>query len=152
MASNQIWVIPLVKKLVDEGKKVIVFRNVRGATVGCATYLAQALDLPSAEDTLGVLPTGDPSVSSAALRRVLAGGVAFHNSNLDRDERLVLEEHFRERDARLRVMVATTTLAMGINTPAEAVVVVELNHPGPTPTRYAVAEYKNMVGRAGRLG
>ena len=116
--SSQDWNIPLVKKLVDEGKKVIVFRNVRGATVGCAIYLAQALSLPPAEDTLGALPTGDPSVSSAALRRVLAGGVAFHNSDLDRDERLVLEEHFRDRDARLRVMVATTTLAMGINTPA----------------------------------
>ena len=87
--SSQDWVIPLVKKLVDEGKKVIVFRNVRGATVGCATYLAQVLSLPPAEDTLGALPTGDPSVSSAALRRVLAGGVAFHNSDLDRDERLV---------------------------------------------------------------
>ena len=150
--SSQDWVIPLVKKLVDEGKKVIVFRNVRGATVGCATYLAQTLSLPPAEDTIGALPTGDPSVSSAALRRVLAGGVAFHNSDLDRDERLVLEEHFRDCDARLRVMVATTTLAMGINTPAEAVVIVELDHPGPTPTRYAVAEYKNMIGRAGRLG
>ncbi len=150
--ASQGWVIPLVKKLVDEGKKVIVFRNVRRATVGCATYLAQALGLPSAEDTLGALPAGDPSVSSAALRRVLAGGVAFHNSDLDRDERLVLEEHFRVRGDRLRVMVATTTLAMGINTPAEAVVIVELDHPGPTPTRYAVAEYKNMIGRAGRLG
>jgi len=29
--SSQDWIIPLVKKLVDEGKKVIVFRNVRGA-------------------------------------------------------------------------------------------------------------------------
>lgn len=151
-SSSQDWVIPLVKKLVGEGKKVIVFRNVRGATVGCATYLAQALGLPPAEETIAALPTGDPSVSSSGLRRVLAGGVAFHNSDLDRDERLVLEEHFRDPDKSLRVMVATTTLAMGINTPAEAVVIVELVHPGPTPTRYAVAEYKNMIGRAGRLG
>lgn len=150
--SSQGWVIPLVRKLVGEGKKVIVFRSVRGATVGCATYLAQSLGLPPAEETIAALPTGDPSVSSAALRRVLVGGVAFHNSDLDRDERLLLEEHFRDRDSALRVIVATTTLAMGINTPAEAVVIVELAHPGPTPTRYAVAEYKNMIGRAGRLG
>lgn len=151
-SSSQDFLIPLVKKLVDEGKKVIVFRNMRGATVGCATYLAQMLGLPPAEETISALPTGDPSVSSSALRRVLAGGVAFHNSDLDRDERLVLEEHFRAPDSRLRVMVATTTLAMGINTPAEAVVIVELLHPGPTPVRYTVAEYKNMIGRAGRLG
>jgi replicative superfamily II helicase len=151
-SSSRDWVIPLVKNLVVEGKKVIVFRSTRGATVGCANYLAQALGLSTAEETIAALPTGDPSVSSSALRRTLAGGVAFHNSDLDRDERLVLEEHFRDPDKGLTVMVATTTLAMGINTPAEAVVIVELVHPGPTPAPYTVAEYKNMIGRAGRLG
>ena len=151
-SSSQNWIIPLVKKLVGEGKSVIVFRNVRGATIGCATYLAQSLGLPPAEETIDALPTGDPSVSSGALRRTLAGGVAFHNSDLDRDERLVLESHFRDPDNNLKVIVATTTLAMGINTPAEAVIIVELDHPGATTTPYAVAEYKNMVGRAGRLG
>jgi helicase len=151
-SSSQNWIIPLVKRLVDEGKSVIVFRNVRSATVGCAMYLAQTLGLPPAQETIAALPLGDPSVSSAALRRVLSGGVAFHNSDLDREERLVLEEHFRDPDNELKVIVATTTLAMGINTPAEAVIIVELVHPGLTPTPYAVAEYKNMVGRAGRLG
>lgn len=150
--SSQDLIIPLIRKLVGEGKSVIVFRSVKGATVGCATYLAQALGLPRAQETIDALPTGDPSVSSAALRRVLAGGVAFHNADLDRNERLVLEQHFRDLDSKVRVVVATTTLAMGINTPAEAVVVVELIHPGPTPAPYAVAEYKNMIGRAGRLG
>jgi replicative superfamily II helicase len=40
----------------------------------------------------------------------------------------------------------------GGNTPAAAVAIVGLTHPGPVPTAYSVAEYKNMVGRAGRLG
>jgi len=48
--------------------------------------------------------------------------------------------------------VATTTLAMGVNTPASAVVIVGLTHPPPGNVPYTVAEYKNMVGRAGRLG
>ena len=39
---------------------------------------------------------------------------------------------------------------MGVNTPASAVVIVGLEHPGPQA--YSVAEYKNLVGRAGRLG
>ena len=39
---------------------------------------------------------------------------------------------------------------MGVDTPASPVVVVGLTHPGNVP--YTVAEYKNMVGRAGRLG
>jgi helicase len=48
------------------------------------------------------------------------------------------------------VLVATSTLAMGVNTPASTVIVVELQQWDGTP--YTVAEYKNMVGRAGRLG
>ena len=39
---------------------------------------------------------------------------------------------------------------MGVNTPASAVVIVGLEHPGPAA--YSVAEYKNLVGRAGRSG
>jgi replicative superfamily II helicase len=64
----------------------------------------------------------------------------------------VLEEEFRRKDTKLRVLVATTTLAMGVNTPASAVVIVGLTHPPPGNVPYTVAEYKNMVGRAGRLG
>jgi helicase len=60
------------------------------------------------------------------LRQTLSRGVAFHNSHLRRDERRVIEEHFRKRDTRLGVILATTTLAMGVNTPASAVVIVGL--------------------------
>jgi helicase len=148
--SSQDWVIPLVQKLVDAGEQVIVFRETKGETVGCANYLAGSLGLPPAQDTIDALPTGDPSVSSADLRRTLAGGVAFHNADLDREERLAIEEHFRSPDHRLQVIAATTTLAMGVNTPASTVVIVGLRHPLDQP--YTVAEYKNMVGRAGRLG
>jgi helicase len=144
------WVIPLVRKLIQEGKQVIVFRETTAETRYGAQYLADALGLPSANEALADLPAGDPSQASGHLRQVLARGVAFHNSHLDREERRVIEEHFRRRDTRLRVIVATTTLAMGVNTPASAVVIVGLEHPGPTP--YSVAEYKNLVGRAGRLG
>jgi helicase len=148
--SSQDCVIPLVQKLVDAGEQVMVFRETKGETIGCANYLARSLGLPPAQDTIDALPTGDPSVSSTDLRRTLAGGVAFHNADLDRDERLAIEEHFRSPDHPLQVIVATTTLAMGVNTPASTVVIVGLRHPLDQP--YTVAEYKNMVGRAGRLG
>jgi helicase len=146
--SSQDWIIPLVERLVGDGEQVIVFRNTKSATVGCASYLANALGLERCRAALDALPAGDPSVTSGALRRVLAGGVGFHNADLDRAERLALEAAFRARE--LRVLVATSTLAMGINTPASTVIVVELQQWDGTP--YTVAEYKNMVGRAGRLG
>lgn len=148
--SSQDYIIPLVRKLVAEGKSTLVFRETRGYARGCALYLAQALGLPSAQEALDSLPAGDPSSASASLHEALNGGVAFHISDLDPDERQVIEDQFRQRPSGIRVIAATTTLAMGVNTPAEAVVVAGLIHPGDTP--YSVAEYKNMVGRAGRLG
>ena len=147
--SSQDLVIPLLRKLVGEGKQVIVFRETKGEARGCANYLAESLGLPAATDALAALPSADPSLASGELREALRHGVAFHTTDLDRDEKLVVEEHFRVPGTTLRVIAATTTLAMGVNTPAEAVVVAGLEHPdGP----YSVAEYKNIIGRAGRLG
>lgn len=131
-------------------QQVIVFRETRGETRACANYLARALGLPPAQDALARLPGGDLSQASHTLREVLAAGVAFHNSHLGREERHIIEEEFRRPDSALRVIVATTTLAMGVNTPASSVVIAGLTHPDGSP--YSVAEYKNLVGRAGRLG
>jgi replicative superfamily II helicase len=136
--------------IVSEGKQVIVFRETKGKARGCAGYLADVLGLSAAEAALAALPQADPSVASAALRETLRGGVAFHTAELDRDERVVIEDQFRAPGTPLRVIAATTTLAMGVNTPTEAVVIAGLMHPGDNP--YSVAEYKNIVGRAGRLG
>ena len=148
--SSQDWIIPLVQKLVAEKRQVIIFRETKGDTRGCARYLAQSLGLPPATEALAGLPEGDPSQASHDLREALAHGISFHNADLDRDEKHVIEEQFRKPESTLRVIVATTTLAMGINTPASAVVIAGLEHPGQEP--YSVAEYKNLVGRAGRLG
>lgn len=148
--SSQDWIVPLVRKLVGDGKQVIVFRETKGEARGCAGYLAEALRLPAAQAALDALPKADLSLASTSLREALRRGVAFHTSDLDRDERLVIEESFRQPGSTIRVIAATTTLAMGVNTPAEAVVIAGLTHPGDQP--YSVAEYKNIVGRAGRLG
>jgi helicase len=148
--SSKPYVIPLLRRLIAEGKKAIVFRTIKAETVGAAQYLANGLGLPAAEDALALLPASDQSTASRQLRETLRGGVGFHNADLDREERAALEGCFRDPASPLRVLVATTTLAMGVNTPAEAVVIVGLTHPPRKP--YTVAEYKNMAGRAGRPG
>jgi replicative superfamily II helicase len=148
--SSQDVIIPLVRKLVAEGKSVIVFRETKPEAAACAEYLANSLGLPSALSALTALPGKDPSRTSQRLRKVLSQGVGFHIADLDPEERSVVEENFRDRNSGLKVIAATTTLAMGVNTPADAVVVAGLMHPGDNP--YTVAEYKNIIGRAGRLG
>jgi helicase len=150
--SSQDVIVPLVRHLVGAGEKVIVFRNARGLTRGCAAYLANELGLAAAQDVIDALPDGDLSDTSQSLRQSLAGGVAFHSGDLTRDERVAVERGFRRTDGQVRVLVATSTVAAGVNTPASTVIIVETDFPGRERQPYTVAQYKNMAGRAGRLG
>src|SRR6266403_599793 len=149
--ASQNYIIPLTRKLVSENKSVIVFRETKGEARGCAHYLAEALRLPPAKSAIDLLPIGDPSLASGNLKQSLEGGVAFHIADLDPEEKQVIEDEFRLPQSSIRVIAATTTLAMGINTPAEAVIIAGLEHPGAVPQPYSIAEYKNIAGRAGRL-
>lgn len=150
--GSQDVIVPLVRQLVTNSEKVIVFRNTRGPTQGCAKYLADELGLPPAESVLATLPSQDLSAASSRLRECLAGGTAFHNTNLLREEREAVERGFRDPVGGIHALAATTTLAAGINTPASTVILAENKFIGEEQRPFTVAEYKNMAGRAGRLG
>ncbi len=151
-SSSQDVIVPLVRKLVGDGEKVIIFRNRKAPAEGCAKYLADELQLPSVTAALSELPVHDISSTSRKLRECLSGGTAFHDTNLGAAERSIVERYYRDPQGGIEVLASTTTLAAGINTPASTVILVEHKFPGEQPTDYTVAEYKNMVGRAGRLG
>ncbi len=151
--SSQDVIVPLIQHLVGLGEKIIVFRNARGKSAGCAAYLAQELSLPAAQTVIDALPNSDRSLTSEQLRRTLAGGVAFHTGDLNREERQAVERGFRANDGGVQVLVATSTVAAGVNTPASTVIIVETSFPTDgEPQPYTVAQFKNMAGRAGRLG
>ncbi len=119
-------------------------------SAGAANYLAAELGLPRAADVIAELPDADQSVMSRGLRQALEGGVAFHHGDLNREERIAVERGFRRQDGGIHVLVATSTVAAGVNTPASTVIVVETEFRGAEgPQPYTVAQYKNMAGRAG---
>jgi helicase len=151
--SAQDVIVPLVKQLVrGTTEKIIVFRNRKGPAEGCAAYLATDVGLPPVAEALAQLPERDLSSTSVDLRKCLAGGTAFHNTNLTREEKQVIERAFRDPNSNLRILGATTTVAAGINTPASTVIIAEQEFIGEDGRPFTVAEYKNMAGRAGRLG
>jgi helicase len=141
-----------VRQLVSQNERVIVFRNQRGMAQGCARYLADELGLPPARKALAQLPNHDLSSTSAELRECLNGGTAFHNTNLTREEKAVVEQAYRDPRGEIAVLAATTTVAAGINTPASTVILAEQEFIGEDGRPFTIAEYKNMAGRAGRLG
>ncbi len=142
----------LVAGLVRQGEKVLIFRNSKRGAIESATDLAADLGLPAAKDALKSLPTQDLSEASRVLQVALEGGAAFHTSDLSRDERRIVEAGFRDPRGSIRVLAATSTVAAGVNTPAETVIIVETQYAGPRHLPYSVSTYKNMAGRAGRLG
>ncbi|WP_171521449.1 DEAD/DEAH box helicase [Ensifer canadensis] len=148
--SAQDWIIPLIKKLAAADEQVIIFRETKSESRHVGNYLGAQLGLPPAAEALKRMPRLDPSQAHQDLIADLQHGVAFHNADLQPVERQIIEEEFRREGSGLRVISATTTLAMGVNTPANSVIIAGLEHPGQVP--YSVAEYKNLVGRAGRLG
>lgn len=151
--SSQDVIVPLVKQLVSANEKVLVFRNNRGSAQGCANYLANDLALPGLNDGIvGQLPKNDLSNSAQKLIKCLSGGTAFHNANLTREEKQIVEKSFGDPESNIKVLVATTTVAAGINTPASTVIIAEQEFRGEDGREFTVAEYKNMAGRAGRLG
>lgn len=151
-ARAQDLIVPLVRHLTAQNERVIVFRNQRGFAQGCAKYLADELGLPPARQALAQLPNHDLSSTSAELRQCLNGGTAFHNTNLTREEKAVIEQAYRDPKGEIAVLAATTTVAAGINTPASTVILAEQEFVGDDGRPFTIAEYKNMAGRAGRLG
>jgi helicase len=142
--------VPLAQRLLPRGETLIVFRNKRGPAGGVANYLADSLGLPPASDAIAALSSADPSSATVQLRECLAGGTAFHTTDLSREEKGIIEREFRRRDGRVRVVASTTSLAAGVNTPASTVVLAEQEFVGEDGRPFTVAEYKNMAGRAGR--
>ena len=72
-------------------------------------------------------------------------GICYHHAGLTIDERQVLDGAVRS--GVLRVIIATTTLAVGVDFPVEVVI---LNGLKSGMSDLSPSEYKQMAGRAGR--
>lgn len=71
----------------------------------------------------------------------------FHNADLEKDKRYEVENKFKYGD--LRVIIATSTLAWGINSPSRRVVITGVHRGMSEVETYDIFQ---MAGRAGRPG
>lgn len=150
----------LVREVLAEGGQALVFVNTRRGSEQAASALAATVGA-----ALGTAERAAAREAAAELRRIaeeetegirrlgelVPHGLAFHNASLTNPERRVIERAFRDRA--LKVLVATPTLAAGINLPARRVVIRDttryddrLGMNAPIP----VLEIQQMCGRAGR--
>jgi helicase len=145
---------------VKDGGQVLAFVNSRRSSESSAEHVGKALRkgvLTKEEmDALDELAArveaseDEPTSVGARLVKCVKGGSAFHNAGLADGQRRLIEKGFCERT--LKCIVATPTLAAGINLPARRVVVRDVTrfdaNFGNVPI--PVMEIKQMCGRAGR--
>lgn len=154
-------VLSLVMDTIVNGGQALVFTNSRSNTVKLAQQIAHyicnygmKLIEPGtlAKISNSIIETSQSKLLGEELARIVKCGVAFHHAGLDMDTRSIVESSFRDR--LIKVVVATTTLAAGVNLPARRVIIHEYRRyePGIGMEELPVMEYKQMAGRAGRPG
>ncbi len=149
----------LVEDIIDTGGQALIFVNTRRSTEALAKALIASVrprlkdkDLVALKKMAEEMVRRQEESTSITnrLARCVEGGTAFHNAGLLNDHRRQIEESFKK--GKIKVIVATPTLAAGINLPARRVIVRDVNrfdvNLGFTPI--PVLEVQQMCGRAGR--
>ncbi len=151
--KDPVW--PLVEGTIKEGGQCLVFVNTRRSTESLATKMApkmrRLIDGSLTDDDRSILEGEDEATSvGRKLATCVEAGVAFHHAGLSSDQRRAVERGFRK--GTVKCIVATPTLAAGINLPARRVIVRDIkrydSNNGNVPI--SVMEVKQMCGRAGR--
>lgn len=136
--------------------KVLVYVNGRRGTRRVAEFVASEGLLPVEEmsERMKRIEEFDEDDYTKILReKLLPRRIAFHNASLSYPLRELIEELFCDNEDPLRLVVATETLTIGMNMPVDVMILYDSQ-----TTRFegrvslTNQEYKNFVGRAGRLG
>lgn len=170
IVENSIWYLTpnkfevassLVSKFILMGLKVLVFVDTPKNTIGTAKKISQKIS-----STIGnrknLYEKYSDYLSNLALelgKQEFAflskdGLVGVHHGNMLPKERILCENLFKQKDG-LQVIVATPTIAQGINIPAEVVIIAgDDRYDYKTQIKEKLEPYEilNTAGRAGRAG
>ena len=149
----------LVENSIVNGGQVLVFVNTRRSTVSVANKLAGVIedklsgkDKEKLKDLSTLMKKQLPEFTSVdkKLSYCVGKGVAFHNAGLSSVQRRIVERGFKNRV--IKCIVATPTLAAGVNIPAQRVIIRDLWRYDPNFGMHPIPilEYKQQAGRAGR--
>jgi helicase len=149
----------IVSDTLNKGKQILIFCSTRKSTEALAERLGKVVSgklgrsdiefLRKLSDEIeNVLEV--PTEQCKRLARCIRNGVAFHHSGLVGKQRRLIEENFR--NGLIKVIVATTTLAAGVDLPAFRVLIKDAKryHPTYGSIYIPTLEYYQMIGRAGR--
>ncbi len=139
----------------EEGGQVIVFAKSRYETIRLAEIIAKDTSrIISKEEQIQLQQLVESNKFSTSkdkknLGWLISHGVAYHNAGMGSASRRIVEDGFRRR--LIQVIVATPTLAAGVNLPARRVIIQSF-HRMTRQGRVRISrwEIENQMGRAGR--
>ncbi|RXW22344.1 hypothetical protein EST38_g3524 [Candolleomyces aberdarensis] len=134
------------------GKPILIFVSTRKGVFSTAEVLAKAYK--EGEGKRAKAPWSRPSRIDACfndqrLAEFAAIGIGVHHAGLETQDRKTIEGLYIQK--RISVLVATSTLAVGVNLPAHFVIIkgVQLYQNGAS-SEYSDLDIMQMMGRAGR--
>ena len=148
----------IVKGALESGGQCLVFVNTRKSSESLATSLGSLVketrgtrsdELTKISKRL-IGEQEEPTTLGSKLGKCIKNGCAFHHAGLTNPQRRLVEASFKK--GLIRCIVATPTLAAGINLPARTVIVRDVRRFDANVgyTSIPVLEVKQMCGRAGR--
>jgi len=150
--------ISLAAETVKGGGQTLIFVEARRTAVSLAQKVAPVIRKFLSKSDLRALKSVSERIlgfgEKTSLSEVLAGlvrdGVAAHHAGIHAAHRKIIEDGFRR--GIIKVVVATPTLAAGVNLPARTVIINShvRYEPGYGRMEIPILEYKQMAGRAGR--
>ncbi len=148
-------ILQITKKLASDNKgPVLVFTESRREALTYAEGYSQTetQNIHGIELAEQLELFSEPTEASEQLLGNARKGVAFHSADLTAQERQVIENGILS--SRIQVCFATSTLAAGVNFPFKTVVFPKLTYDwgDRAGSRISKSDYRNMSGRAGRLG
>ncbi|UYV80046.1 HFM1 [Cordylochernes scorpioides] len=130
----------------SDGLSTLIFCSTRKSVVQCSILLSR--DVPSSSHRQRCINEIN-SVKDNKLRDCLLSGIGFHHAGLDMDDRHLVEELFLKGE--IKILISTSTLAMGVNLPAHLVIIKSTSHyVNGCTVEYSDTEILQMMGRAGR--
>ncbi|MCF6154211.1 MAG: DEAD/DEAH box helicase [Candidatus Brocadia sp.] len=154
-------VVNLGLETINDGGQSLVFVNTRRSTEAVAhmvlsdvAKLLSEQEIQSLKKLSGQVleASSEPTHLCKKLAECVSNGVAFHHAGIISSQRKIVEDAFRAN--KIKLVAATTTLAMGLNLPSRRVIIRDWwrYESGLGMQPIPVMEIKQMSGRAGRPG
>ncbi len=151
LRSKKYGIEGIVEDGLERGQQTLIFTNTRRGAEATAEKAARLVGGGDERlETVAEMVENAldfPTRQCRKLADIIRRGAAFHHAGLVNEQRILVENAFRE--GLIKVLASTVTLVAGLNLPSRRVVV---KNPSFRGEPWPVSLYKQAAGRSGRPG